>query len=64
MDIQNVNVVSAELLQRRLYRDMERFHVVADVARLLLDIGCTELPVARILNSNVSQRVWRMRGRY
>ena len=64
MDIQNVNVVSAELLQRRLYRDMERFHVVADVAGLLLDIGSTELPVARILNLHVSQRLWRMRGRY
>ena len=49
MDIQDVDVVRSELLQRRLDGEKHRLDVIACVLRFLADLGRGPLEVRRIL---------------
>ena len=49
MDVEDVDVVRAQLLERRLDGDVQRLDIVSGVVRLLLDVLSISLEVGCVL---------------
>ena len=50
MNVEDVDVTGAELLEGSLHGNMKRLHMVPNVRRVLLDVLTAALIVARILS--------------
>ena len=54
MDIENIDIVGPQFLERRLEGDVQGLQVIPDIRRLLFDTVVASLVVRSILNSGLN----------